>query len=139
MNANQLFADGRVEQIREPVVIDRIDEARALEQRTVLVVGFDEDGDKGAYEAVAVDDVRLPTQFLHCLNHAFGKEDHTLVIVAEEVSLRIVENLFPFEIVLAVNEIDLHTDNLQRGHLDDEGAVYIINDDVLPRQSDYLV
>ena len=88
---------------------------------------------------MAVYDFRAPTQFLYCLKNAACKEDGALVVVAVVVAIGVAGHLTIVEIVVVVNEIDLHSGRLQRCHLDDERVVCVIDDKVHARQAYYLV
>ena len=58
--------------------------------------------------SVAVDDVRGPAELLHGLKYTPGEEDSPFIVVCEKFSAFIRESLLAVEIVLIVNEIDLH-------------------------------
>ena len=55
-----------------------------------------------------MDNVRYPAQFLHSLQHASCKKDGALSIISIVGSVLIFVHLTPAEIVVVVDEIDLH-------------------------------
>ena len=80
-----------------------------LENRVVGEDLFQIDRHDTRKPAVAVDDRRRPTQFLDRFEYAPGEEDGPFVVVFEIVFVGIPENGFAGEIVVVVDEIDLHS------------------------------
>lgn len=133
------FCEVGGEFVGELVGEDGEDHLCALQQRIVLIDGFDEQRHQGRNPAVAVDDIGVPAQFPDGFDDAFCVEDRPRIVVWVEHTLCIVVLGFPLEEVLAVDEINLHADILQGGDLDDQRVVGVLDDDVLARQPDNLV
>ncbi len=121
------------------VVVQGEDHLRAPERRLVPVGPLDVERSQRRHPPVTMDDVRAPAQLLDGLEHAAGIEDGARVVVFILHPL-VVHHLQPvLEIVVVVDEIDLHAGRLDRSHLDDERVVGIVDDKVHARQPDYLV
>ena len=86
-----------------------------------------------------MDDVRSPSELLDCLKHTAGKEYGPFPIVLEELAVLVAIYALAMEIVLIVNEIDLHSCSGYGGNLDYKRPVYIVDDDVHTGESDDLV
>ena len=89
--------------------------------------------------ALAVDDVRGPAELLDGLKDAAREENGAFAVVAEELPVRVVEDLPAAEIVLVVDEIDLDAGGGNRRDLDDEGPVDVSDDDVHAGEADDFV
>ena len=86
-----------------------------------------------------MDDIRGPAQFLHGFQHAAGKEDGALSIVCEELAFLVAVYLLAAEIIFVIDEVYLDAGGRYGCDLDDEGAVYVRDDDVHAGEADDLV
>ena len=77
-----------------------------------------------------MDYVWCPSELLDSLEYASCKEDGSLAIVLEELSVLVAIYLLSVEIVLVVNEVHLHPCSRNRRNLDYERPVDIIDDNV---------
>ena len=80
-----------------------------------------------------------PPELLDRLKNTACKEYGPFAVVFVEISVLIVIDVLPVEIVLVVNEIDLHSRRQKGGHLDNERMVCIINNQIHTRQAYDLV
>ena len=82
---------------------------------------------------------RLPAQLLDRLDDTCGEEHEALVILlGQQVCLQALLGEGT-EIVVVVDEIDLHPRGEECGDLDDEGVVIVVDDQVKSRQTYHLV
>ena len=86
-----------------------------------------------------MNNIGYPTEFFYCLHHPSHKEYATLVIVVKIFSLIIDKDIFPLEIVVVIDKIDLHTSRLYRCHLDNQRVIGIVDNQVHSRKTNYLV
>ena len=77
-----------------------------------------------------MDYVRSPAQFLHSLQYAAGKENCPFCIVLEENAVIRAGKLLTFEIIVIINKVDLEPCGRYAGHLYDDRAVYVANNDI---------
>ena len=82
---------------------------------------------------------RRPAQFLDRLQHAAGEKDGPFVVVGEFRTFAVGQHGLAREIVVVVDEIDLHARRGDRGDLDDELVVVVVDDEVHARKTYYLV
>ena len=127
------------ELVGELVWHDGEDDLCALQKRIIFIDSLYKERHQGGNPAVAVDDVGIPAQLPDGLDDTFGIEDRPRVVVGVERPFGIVVLGFPFEEVLAVDEVNLHADILKGGDLDDQRVVSVLNDDVLTGKPDDLV
>src|SRR5665647_292583 len=85
---------------------------------------------------MAMDYIRAPAQFSYCFDHAPGKENGSLVIVFVLHSCCVSYCMLALEIIIVINEVNLHACRLYAGHLYNKRMVSIIYDEVHPRQTD---
>ena len=88
---------------------------------------------------MAVDDVGTPTQFLHRFQYAAGIEDGTGIIVFILFTIFVCYLQAVLKVVIVVDEVYLHTCRLDRGNLDDERVIGIVNDEVHAGESYHLM
>ena len=88
---------------------------------------------------MAMDDVRFPAEFTNGFKDAPAEEERTLIIVRIELVGRIVRHRLALEIFFIVDEVHLHPGAWHAGHLDQEGMVRIVDDQVHPAQADHLM
>ena len=78
---------------------------------------------------MADDDIWAPTEFLQRFEHAAGIEDGAFSIVFIFLSVFVGHEAL-VEVVVVVDEVNLHACNLDGGHFDDERMVSVVNHDV---------
>ena len=88
---------------------------------------------------MTVDKVWTPAQLLYRLQHAAGIEDDTLIVVFVIHAILVHHLQTVLEVIVIINEIDLHTGRLDGSHLDNQRMVGIINDQIHTREADHLV
>ena len=108
----QLLGEVGRELVGELVGQDGEDDLSALQQGIVFIDGFHEQRHEGGDPAVAVDDVGVPSQLADGLDDSFGVEDGAGVVIGIEHAIGVVVLGLPFEEVLAVDEVNLHSDVL---------------------------
>ena len=79
---------------------------------------------------MTMDDLGAPTQSLYCLEYAAGKEYGSFAIVGKEFAVVVAVHVLAVEIVLVINEIDLHPGRRNGCDLDYKRSVDIIDDDI---------
>ena len=89
--------------------------------------------------ALSVNHVRSPSELLYGLEYSSCKEDGPLSVVAEEFTILVAVDTLSVEVILVVNEIDLHACCRNRCNLDYERSVYIVDDDVHSRKTDHFM
>ena len=78
--------------------------------------------------------------FADGFNHATVEEDGAIVVVLAELAVLVEYHVFLFgEEVIVIDEVDLHSGFLDRGDLDDQGVVGVVDDEVHSRQADHFV
>ena len=88
---------------------------------------------------MTVDNVRCPSQFFYRFQHPFCKENHAHVVVREHGIVLVVEHRLAVEKLLVINKINLKSDLRNAGHLDNQGVVGIINNQIHSAQTDHFV
>lgn len=124
---------------REAVVGEREDGLCAGEESVLFVDAAEVERDHAGEPTREMDQMRLPCQFTHCLEGASTEEEHTLVVVGTEFAVIVVEAFVFGEILLIVNEVDLHTSRWDRAHLDDELVVGIVDNKIHSRKANHLM
>src|SRR5690606_39086776 len=97
----------RLELMAERVIVDGEDRLGILEQRIVLISGFQIQRDEAGDPVVAVNDIRGPSEFPYRFNNALAEEDRPLVVVLIELVFLVVEYRLAVEIVLVIDKIYL--------------------------------
>ena len=106
-----------------------------LVREHVLEVGWYEAG----HPSCAVDDVGCPTQLPNGFQHTPHEEEAALVVVFEELVVRVVQNRFALKVGVVVNEIHLDAGSGDGRHLDDQGVVCVVHIQVHAAQANDLV
>jgi len=88
---------------------------------------------------VTVNHVRYPAKLLDGFHHTANEEDTSFIVVLILLPLFINKRFPVLEIILIVNEIDLHPCRLNGGNLDDERMVGVIDDEVHAGETNYFV
>ncbi len=83
-----------------------------MELRIVVVNVSQINGYEGSHPAVTMHNVRSPPEFLYGFNYAPGEEQCALVVVFKFTAGRIADYMLSLEIVVIVNEINLHPGRL---------------------------
>ncbi len=123
-------------------VVDREYRPRVFVERVAFVDRLEIRGDKTRGPVIAMDDVRLPAQFLQDLEHTPAEENEPFVIV-RVVLLRVGVHIETraSEQVGVVNEVDLDFDRVvcDEGRLDARGARPGPHRDLDLLQADHVV
>ena len=133
-----LGAEAGIERPREGIVVERDDDLHVAEDVHLGEPVLEIDRNDGREPAVAMHDRGTPAQPLDRLEHAARKEDRAFVVVGEP-PLIVRQHRLAGEIVVIVDEVDLHAGRGNRSHLDDELVVVVVDDQVSSRQPDHLV
>ena len=123
----------------ESVAVERHHDLDIAEDRVVGEDPLQIDGDHGREPSVAMHDGGGPAQFLDRLQHAAGEEDGPFVVVREIIALGVGQHGLAREIVVVVDEVDLYAGCRDRGHLDDQLVIVVVDDEVHAREADDLV
>jgi len=86
-----------------------------------------------------VNYIRTAAQLSDGFNNSPGKENSPFVIVLVLVAGSIGHSVLALEIIIVVDEIDLHACTLNGSYLYDEGMVGIINYQIHPGKADNLM
>src|SRR5512135_230971 len=86
-----------------------------------------------------MNNVGGPSQFLHSLDHSAGKEEGTLVIIIELLAGSVSHSMFSLEIILVVDEINLHPGRLYGCDFYDQRMIGVVDDEIHPGKPDHLV
>jgi len=86
-----------------------------------------------------MDDIRCPTQFLNCFQNTLREEDHAHVVIGEHVHVLVVEKRLAMKKLLIINEVHLKSDLRNAGHLDDQGVIGIVDNQIHSAQTDHFV
>jgi hypothetical protein len=86
-----------------------------------------------------VDHVGHPAEFADGLDDAAGVELAALDVVGKFLTVGVGVEEAAREVVVVVNEVDLHTCCLNGSHLDDERMVRVIDDQIHARETDDLM
>ncbi len=71
----------------------------------------------------------IPTQFLYGFDHAsYVEHDALVVVLGSQPYFKVLGRLSAQEVILVVDEVDLHSGRLKRGDFYDEGMVGIVDD-----------
>ena len=89
--------------------------------------------------SLTVDYVRGPALFLHSFKYSACKEYSSFSVIAEEFSLLVAIDAFAMEVILVVNEVDLHPCGRDGRNLDDKRSVHIVYHYVHSGKSDNLM
>ena len=88
---------------------------------------------------MAVNDVWCPRQFANSLENAAGKEDGPFIVVGHKLVFGVIPSHLLFEVVLVVDEVNLHPCRWDGGHFDDERVVGVVDVEVHSAKTDDLV
>ena len=77
-----------------------------------------------------MDDIGHPTQLLDSLKYTTGEENGTFTIIRIILAILVFLHLTLAEVVVVVDEVDLDPGWLDRGDLDNQRMVRVVNDKV---------
>ena len=83
--------------------------------------------------------IRSPSELLYGLEYSSGKENGSFPVVFEEIAVFIAIYALAVEVVFVVDKIHLHPGCRNRGNLDDQWPVYVVDYDVHSGQTDHFV
>src|SRR5690554_6045444 len=86
-----------------------------------------------------MNNIRNPIQFLNGFDYSFCKKDGSFVIIFKKISILIFVSSFPFKVFVIINKIDLNSLFGYRGHLNNQRHVYVIDNQIHPREANYLM
>ena len=69
---------------------------------------------------------------LDCFNHTPGEEQSALIVVFEFLSRGIAHYMLPLKVIIIVDEINLHPCRLDRGYLNYQGMISVVNYEIHP-------
>ena len=79
-----------------------------------------------------MDDVWSPTQLAHGFQNTTDKKQAALVVVGEEIVVRIVQHRLPLEVGVIVDEVDLNSCGRDGSHFDDQRVVRVVHIQIHP-------
>ena len=79
---------------------------------------------------MTVDNVRTPTQFLYCLQYSTSIENGTCIIILVFNTVLVNHLQAVLEVIIVVDEINLHAGGLYGCYLNDKRMVGIVDDKV---------
>ena len=88
---------------------------------------------------MAVNDVRCPGQFADGLQNTPSEEDGPFVVVSDQLVLGVQPGHLLFEVVLVVDEVDLHPGRGDGSDLDDERVIGVVDVEIHSAETDDLM
>ena len=121
------------------VVVERQHGTGATEEGVLFVDTAEVERHHSAEPAGEMDKVGLPCQLADSLQGAAAEEKDALVVGGAQDALLVVDVAKAIEILLVVDEVNLHPRRGDGAHLDDELVVAVVDDKVHARQPDDFV
>ena len=115
----ELFSETWVPGLVEGFVVKAINNFRFFEVRIFVEDELDVQRHDAGKPAVAVNDVRLPSEFFDGFKYAAAKEHSAFVVVWVVGAVFFLQTCFAFEVVVVVDEVDLHSSCRNRGNFDE--------------------
>src|SRR5688572_14358499 len=88
---------------------------------------------------MTVDDMRRPSELLNRLQRALAEKHSAVGIIFKIRSVFTAENLLTLEVIFVIHEIHLQAGIRQGRHLDDEGIIVFINNNVDAGEAHHLM
>src|SRR4030043_428784 len=110
-----------------------------MEKGIVTVYASQVNRNKSRHPAMAMYNIRCPPQLFNRLDNTPGEEERTFIVVFKFISGSIGNNMLSLEIIIIIDEINLHSGTLDRSNLYNKRMISVVNNQVHPGKPYYLM